>query len=221
MRSYGIDENVKSESGAGGSVLSPGINENITLKDVSYGLASRKQDADANGPKALCFEFANEDGETALLHFEWEINEERELEGAKRLYDSLVAKGEIPKETKQEFVNNRVDKAYSSQASRIKHILTKFMPEEDVIIQTVASFEQYCQMIARLIKPKLDDRKLRLICVYNYKGYITLPSFVPFVENMVDGVATSLKISKYHKITPPVAETAPAKGGAVSDDDEF
>jgi len=220
MRGYGIDENVASESNVG-STLNPGINENIVLKDVSFGLASRKKDADPSGPKALCFEFTNPATEASLLHFEWEINEERELESAKKLYDALVAKGEIPKETKQEFVNNRVDKAYSSQASRIKHILTKFMPEEDVIIQTVASFEQYCQMIVRLIKPKLDDRKLRMICVYSYKGYITLPSFVPFVENMVDGVSTSLKINKYHKITPPATETAPAKGGAVADDDEF
>jgi hypothetical protein len=223
MRGYGIDENVKSE-GTSVSTLNVGINENILLKNVSYGLASRKEDADPNGPKALCFEFTTKDGESSLLHFEWEVNEQREIESAERLYDTLVSKGgsNVPKETKAEFVNSRTDRAFSSQATRIKHIMTKFMSEEEAVVPMVNSFAQFGQMVEKMLKPRLDDRKLRLICVYNYKGYVTLPTFTPFVENMVDGVSTSLKINlKYHKLELPKQDNPATAASAVSDNDEF
>lgn len=223
MRGYGIDENVKSE-GTSVSTLKAGINGDIVLKNVNYGLASRREDADPSGPKALCFEFATADGESSLLHFEWEVNEQREIESAEKLYDVLVSKGgsNVPKETKAEFVNSRTDRAFSSQASRIKHIMTKFMSEDEAVVPMVNSFAQFGQMVVKMLTPRIDDRKLWLICVYNYKGYITLPSFTPFVEAMVDGVGTTLKINaRYHKITPPTQDNPATAASAVSDTDEF
>ena len=221
MRGYGIDENVKSE-GTESSTLNVGINENIVLKSVSYGLASRREDADPNGAKALIFEFETADGENSLRHLEWEVNEQREIQNAEKLYDAIITGSNPPKETKAEFVNTKVDRAYSSQAARIKHIMNRFMTEEEAVVPMVNSFEQFGKMVAKMLSSKIDDRKLRMICVYNYGGYVSLPTFVPFVENMVDGVSTSLKINpKYHKLELPSRDNPSTAASAVSDDDEF
>jgi len=224
-RGYGIDENVKSE-GSGIATFEPGINENVRLTNVSYGIASAKDDADPNGAKALIFEFENADGDLKLRHLEWEVNEQLSMKGAESLYDKMISNGQTITETKLDFVNKQVDKAYSSQASRIKHIMTKFLDEASVIITSTNSFEAYAKKVVGLLKPALDDRNLRLICVYNPKGYMTLPSFTPFLEVMVDGVNTSLKIkTTYHNIVKPAPTNGAGYGGGskapVSDNDDF
>lgn len=222
MRGFGISEDVKSE-GADYKNFLAGINEDITLKAVSYGLASPKADADPTGPKALIFEFESVDGEIKYRHTEWEIVEDREISNAEKLYDTLVGRGETPSETKGEFVNKAVDKNYASQQKRIKHILTKFMDEDKVIIPTAKTFAAFAKNVADLVTPHIDSRPLRAIFVYDNKGYIKFPSFVPFLE-VQTSEPTGLKINiRYHKLTPP-APTGSNNGAAVSkisDTEEF
>ncbi len=223
MRGYEISEEVKSE-GVDYKNFLPGINENIVLIGVSYGLASPKADADPDGPKALIFEFQSEDGETKYRHTEWEIVESRELQNAEKLYDALVAKNETPSESKAEFVNKTVDKSYMSQQKRIKHIMTKFMAEDEAIIPASNSFAQFATLVAQVVNPHLDStKKLRAIFVYDNKGYLKFPSFVPFLETQ-GSEPTGLKINpRYHKITPPAPTGASAAVGnsKPSDEDEF
>lgn len=221
MRGFGISEDVKSE-GADYKNFAAGLNEGIILKSVSYGLASPKADADPSGPKALIFEFESANGEIKYRHTEWEIVEDREIANAEKLYDTLVQRGETPSETKGEFVNKAVDKNYASQQKRIKHILTKFMDEDKVIIPTANSFAKFAKNVADLVTPHIDDRPLRAILVYDNKGYIKFPSFVPFLEVQTDQ-PTNLKINiRYHKLTPPTPSgNNGAAVGKVSDNDEF
>lgn len=227
MRGYSIDENVRSEATGGTATFDAGINENVVLKKVSYTLASMKEDADPNGAKVLAFEFEKEvNGEIIQFrHTEWEINDQREVESAEKLYDVLVSQGKTPKESKAEFVNMQVDKKYNQFAARIKHIMTKYMSEEDSVIPACNSFAQFANMVSTMLTPHIDDRKMRMICVYNYKGYITLPTFVPFLEVMVDGEEGVLHTKlnpRYHKLTPPAPQNTDAVvSKSVSDDDEF
>ena len=225
-RGYGIAKDIESE-GFVGKYFPAGLNEGIILKSGGYGLTSTKPDADPNGIKALIFNFASEDGELTHRHIEWELVEKKELDNAEKLYDTLVSRGETPDAPKVDFINATVDKSYLSQQKRVKHILTKFMPEEKAVVPASNSFEQFSKNVEKLLTPAIKDQKLRAIMVYDNSGYVKFPTFVPFLEVMEDGKASLLKVNeKYHKLTPPTP-----KGGSnsayrqatatVSQDDDF
>lgn len=223
-RGYGISENTKSEGVSAG--FEAGINENLVLVSASYGLASTKEDADPNGFKALIFEFEGED-EKKFRHLEFEINEKQSKKGAETLYDKLLGEGKPPKETKAEYVEKQIDRAYEMLEKRIKHIMTKFMDETETIIPPVKTYEQYATLVSKLINSKNDGRKLRGLFVYDKSGYVKFPSFPAFLEVMEDGVNTKLAINpRYHNMVKPNPQGQssygkPASTAVVSDDDDF
>lgn len=225
-RSYGIDTAVESE-GFTGKYFPAGMVEGVLLKSVKYDLASTKEGASPDGAKGLIFTFTSEDGALTHRHIEWELVEKRELENAEKLYNELVKKGETPTTQKVDFINNLVDKSYASQQKRIKHILTKFMPEEKAVIPPSNSFEQFSKNVERLLTPNISKTPMRAIFVYDSNGYVKFPTFVPFLEVIVADTPATLKINeKYHRVTPPAPKAgAPGSSGyrpsTPSQDDDF
>ena len=77
---------------------------------------------------------------------------------------------------------------------RIKHISTKFVPVESVDINA-PDFEGFANQVIDLLTPHLPNNKVRIKLVYNYRNYVSLPKYVPFIEKMaVAKSASRLKL---------------------------
>jgi hypothetical protein len=184
---YSIDQST--QESAGGGIA--GIQENFELVEVSYGGAGK----DGGGAKALRFIFKRGENFT-FTHNVFPIDEEKVASWSKT--DSTGV--ELPKVEK-------IKAAYKDQASQIKHILTKFIPEDKVALKG-ANFEEFSKAVIELLKNKTKGEKLRLKLVYNKKNYLSFPKF-NFIENMTVAKKDSkLKINpKYDKITKDAPDT--------------
>ena len=77
---------------------------------------------------------------------------------------------------------------------RIKHICTKFVPAEAVNI-SAPTFEAFANQVIALVKPNLTKTKVRIKLIYNYRNYVSMPKYVPFIEAMsVPKANSKLKI---------------------------
>ena len=82
-------------------------------------------------------------------------------------------------------------KKMDSQMKRLKHIVSKFYGANiptygtfEAIRSGIRSFGELATRIAALLSPAvLQTKKFRVFVNYNYKNYISLPSFVPFMED--------------------------------------
>lgn len=207
---YGFDSDTKESAGL--SLLEVGINENVMLKDVVF--------EEVKGYKTLSFYFEDKSG-AQFTHREFAIDPARERQNAESLYSTLASQGKV-KEPKSEFVEKRVKTTYMKQGSRIKHIATKFMDESEAIVKDADTFEAFGRKVQALFKGKMDDRPLRLLLVYNYKDYTSLPDTPPFIEVMADG-PTELKITSRHRIEKrqPEGITQQAVGSESDNSDDF
>jgi hypothetical protein len=92
-------------------------------------------------------------------------------------------------------------KKAQNQAKRIKHLMTKFMTEDQATVEyDTENWVKY----ASTVKAKLDATrlgvKLRTKAVYDNKNYVSWPNYVPFVERM-DIETSTLEISSIDKMT--------------------
>ena len=145
-------------------------------------------DTASNGNAFLKFEFTSNEG-SKLNHFEWPIDTN----------------------------NEGWEKKLQSQMKRVKHILTKFM-EEDKIIITADSFENFGKTVITLLGNSYVGKKLRVKTVYSYNNYVSIPKYVPFVEQM-DTNPSKLNITSFDKMEKdeadnPATLTSTASGGA-------
>ena len=132
-------------------------------------------DTASNGNAFLKFEFTSSEG-SKLNHFEWPIDTQ----------------------------NEGWEKKLQSQMKRVKHILTKFM-EEDKIIINADSFENFAKGIITLLGNTYVGKKLRVKTVYSYNNYVSIPKYVPFVETM-DVNPTKLNITSFDKMEKDEAD---------------
>jgi hypothetical protein len=132
-------------------------------------------DTASNGNAFLKFEFTSSEG-SKLNHFEWPIDTQ----------------------------NEGWEKKLQSQMKRVKHILTKFM-EEDKIIINADSFENFAKGIITLLGNTYVGKKLRVKTVYSYNNYVSIPKYVPFVETM-DTDPTRLNITSFDKMEKDEAD---------------
>jgi len=156
----------------------------------------------SNGNPFLKFHFEGENGEK-LSHTEWPIAaDDQNFE--KKLKNFLI---------------------------RIKHISTKFVPVESVDINA-PDFDAFANKVIELLTPHLPNNKVRIKLVYNYRNYVSLPKYVPFIEKMVVAkTASRLKLDPgFDKLekdegTDPVLSTAnetlvsPTSGTTESSED--
>ena len=132
-------------------------------------------DTASNGNAFLKFEFTSSEG-SKLNHFEWPIDTQ----------------------------NEGWEKKLQSQMKRVKHILTKFM-EEDKIIINADSFEGFAKGVITLLGNTYVGKKLRVKTVYSYNNYVSIPKYVPFVETM-DTDPTKLNITSFDKMEKDEAD---------------
>jgi hypothetical protein len=200
---YGIDKTIQSESGF--KSIEVGIQENCELTKVSYGPSSEKKDGSAKG---LSFHFKQEGGAT-FRFLEFPIDNDRETQNGEKYYEKLVKENKVPEMAKPLFVKQYVKRAYDAQASRIKHIMSKFISEEKCLVAG-ATFEAFSNAVIAALDNSYQGKKLRLKLVYNYKDYATFPKYANFIELQTDA-PTTLKLvpskDRIKKQTPDSAST--------------
>lgn len=131
-----------------------------------------KVDTSPNGSNFIAFTFEAEDGKR-LTKTEWEpLGED----------------------------DDKLKKA-KNQAKRIKHIMKRFVPEEDTKIEVdLDNWTKYASTVKAKLDPAINGIKLRLKAVYDNKNYVSTPNYVPFVERM-DVSPSTLSISSIDKMT--------------------
>jgi hypothetical protein len=110
---------------------------------------------DGTGDSVLMFNFKGQNGET-FRHLEWAIDESRAAD---------------------------VAKAYENQGKRIKHILSKFIAEELVVIEGVTSYEEFAKKVIDLLGTANVGKTIAIKLVYNDKGNVTFTKYLGFIGN--------------------------------------
>ena len=112
------------------------------------------------------------------------------------------------------------EKKQANQLKRLKHILSKFVPE-GTPLPSAATFPELWTAIEGLMKAnQCNTKPIRLKLTYNDKGYLSIPKYVPFMESMtVAATATKLQLKgDFEELVRPQADK-PAdvmSGGAKS-----
>ena len=193
---YGFDQNTQSE-GTGVNILPVGVNNNVYLTRAAY--ENSKQDG--SGQNVLAFHFENSNGQS-YRHTEFEIDSEYVKKNAptdwthKKDNKQLgFVKGQPV--TAEDMVKMRVNE----MNTRIKHILTKFIPEEKAAVTGVTGWQDFCQKVANLFPSGYDEVPLQIKVVYNFNDYLTFPKFPPFIRRM-DQIEEmgNLEITQYDKV---------------------
>ena len=195
--SYGFDQSTQSDS----AQLQAGFHPNFQLTKVSYEGAKK----DGTGTMCLTFKFKNDLGQE-FIHREFPVNED-----FARQY---------PKENETE--DEAISRAYSTQASFIKHIVSKFLGSEAKIANT-SSWEAYCNAIIDLLGTSYEGKDLWLKLTYTKKGFVTFPKYPNFIELMSEDNAEKplkLAITKWDRMTPPEQVAATAESGSEPAGDE-
>jgi hypothetical protein len=112
----------------------------------------------------------------------------------------------------------------ASQLKRLKHVVTKFLPEGTNLPKANTFPEMYAALKALLEANNYKNRALRIKLVYNAKNFPAFPKYVPFLENMeIPKDESRLKLKSLEeggidKLTKsrdddPSALVAPSSGG--------
>ncbi len=114
----------------------------------------------------------------------------------------------------RENAQNQVD----SQMKRLKHIVTKLVPE-GIVLPSAGSFSDLYSALVNLINSSsMKGTQLRGKLVYNNKGFLSFPKYVPFLEPASVAIAdTRLSIRSeadggIDKMVKPVADMSSAAG---------
>ena len=140
----------------------PGIIENNVISSVSI------EETKDKSAKYLKFVFKNLDTDATLNHMEFAVTDPS---GTK---------------TKEQLV-----KKLDSQMTRLKHIVSKFYGDSiprygtfEAIRNGVTSFDEFITRIVALLPANvLATKKFRIFVSYNYNDFLSLPPFVPFMED--------------------------------------
>jgi len=144
---------------------------------------------DGSGDPSLMFNFKGANGET-FRHIEWAVGEQA----------------------------TDVEKSQQSLAKRVKHIITKFIPEEQAVLAG-NSYAEFAQGVINLIGDNNKGKKVAIKLVYNDKGNLIFTKYVGFIA--LD--AKDLRIGDKERITKtPIAPSNDDElMGAASDDIPF
>lgn len=107
---------------------------------------------------------------------------------------------------------NILESKQNNQMIRLKHIATKFIPEDQFIIEVMDNnFEKFCKQYLSLLGNKYVGIKVRIKVVYSDKNYTSLPRYVPFIERMDVEKSTLeiLSIDKMVKDKPDQIDSTP------------
>ena len=155
-------------------------------------IAYENSKKDGTGKYVLAFHFKGSKGET-FRHVEWPV----------------------------EANDANADSKISNMSKRIKHILTKFVPEENVIVNNVETFEQYANEIIRIAGKSYEGKTFAIKLTYgdvkNPSANLGFTKYVGFIAND----ASTLKISNTECITKPTPSTAADQANIAAVTDAF
>jgi hypothetical protein len=110
-----------------------------------------------------------------------------------------------PKDVDPEKLENKTN----NQIKRVKHIVTKFIPE-DLYVFNATDFKSFCQNTIKLLGTSYVGKKVRIKVVYSFNNYTSLPNYVPFIEKMeVPKEQSKLEILSIDKMTKERADVEP------------
>lgn len=120
--------------------------------------------------------------------------------------------GERREETQQE----AIDRAYGEFNSRVKHIYTNFISEEEFMTVQADSFESYIKMLTEKLPEDYDQKPGQVILGYNKGGYLEVPRYM-----WITGHFLSIEGQKDLNISDKVNlhKTPEASGGSESSPD--
>jgi hypothetical protein len=111
-----------------------------------------------------------------------------------------------PKDQDPEKLENKTN----NQIKRVKHIVTKFIPE-DLYVFEVSDFKSFCQKTIQILGNAYVNKKVRIKVVYSFNNFTSLPNYVPFIEKMeVPKEQSKLEILSIDKMTKEKADVEPA-----------
>ena len=142
-------------------------------------LTEIKVDTSPKGNNFLAFTFKAEDGKM-LTKTEWQPT------GAED--DVLMKKAQ-------------------NQTKRVKHIMTKYLPEEATKIEyDTNEWIKYASTVKAKLDPVIKGVKVRAKAIYDNSNYVTLPNYIPFLERM-DVEKTGLAIQTIDKLVKDAPDT--------------
>lgn len=104
---------------------------------------------------------------------------------------------------------DKLDNKTANQIKRVKHIVTKFIPEETYEFE-VNTFKEFCDKTISMLDGKYENKPVRIKVIYNYSNYTALPNYVPFIESMeVPKEESKLSILSIDKMTKDRADSEP------------
>jgi hypothetical protein len=158
-----------------------GITDNVRLTKTSF--ENSKQDK--TGKDVLMFTFTAPNGSEFRKIF-WDIDPER-VAKLNQDYPSNHTRnnekrGYVKGERKTDA--QAIEIAYDEFNRQIKHILTKYLSEEEATIKNINSYKDFAMQIVKKLTGKTENKLMRLKTVYNKKGYLEIPRFGNYLESM-------------------------------------
>lgn len=127
---------------------------------------------DGTGKMILAFHFKGSKGET-FRHVEWPVEE----------------------------TDANMESKVVNMGKRIKHILSKFVAEENIVIANVSTFEQYANEVKRIAGENYVGKTFEIKLIYDDKDNLGFPKYVGFIAKDKG----TLKISATEKVTKATA----------------
>jgi hypothetical protein len=124
---------------------------------------------DGEGDKCLIFEFRGPNGEKHR-HLEWPVGD--------RATDPA--------------------KSAESLSKRVKHIVTKFIKEEEAIL-TGNTFEEFCNGVINLLKGQTVGKKVAIKLLYDKKDNLSFTRYIGFIAKNPHDLSISTAESPFLK----------------------
>ena len=100
----------------------------------------------------------------------------------------------------------RLESKTTNQIKRVKHIVTKFIPEGQYVFNAT-DFKSFCENTIKLLGNHYVGKKVRVKVIYSWNNYTSLPPYTPFIEQMAINKADSkLEILSIDKMVKDVAD---------------
>jgi hypothetical protein len=101
---------------------------------------------------------------------------------------------------------DKLENKTANQIKRVKHIVTKFIPDELYEFEA-KSFKEFCEKTILMLGEKYKGKLVRMKVIYNYSNYTALPNYVPFIETMdITADKSKLSILSIDKMTKDRAD---------------
>lgn len=180
---FAIDGSIQPNEQGSGNQMNPGIHSGVELKEIK--LVTPEEDS-ANWEQAVDFVFESKitnylrDGKGNIVTGD---------DGSK-----IVISRPGDTSVRREFYSesNFTEKKWTNSLKRMKHIMSKFVPESEAVASG-KTFQALIKDIIKRLEGKTEGVKLRLKIVQaasNGRLYNQVPNYTPFIERL------DVKISK-------------------------